>query len=107
MYFSEVDKIWLISRVEERLNSMPNESFKKELFNNDLPSDSWHGGKWIKFDTDGTEVWRTQLGTTSSDSSLGIATDSHNNVYITGYTYGDLDGDNLGASDAVVVKSPT
>ena len=54
LYFSEVDKIWLISRVEDQLNSMPDESLKKELFNSDLPSDSWHGGKWIKFDTDGT-----------------------------------------------------
>ena len=59
----------------------------------------------VKFDTDGTEVWRKQLGTSGTDRANEIATDSNNNVYITGYTYGDLDGTNQGGSeDAFVVK---
>ena len=48
--------------------------------------------------------WIKQLGTASTEYSMSIATDSNNNVYITGYTYGALDGTNQGSGDAFVVK---
>ena len=32
------------------------------------------------------------LGTSSDDKASSVATDSNNNIYITGYTDGDLDG---------------
>ena len=53
LYFAEVDKIWIIRDVERLLNSEPDQSISKELFNDDLPSDAWHGGKWIKFSSEG------------------------------------------------------
>ena len=53
LYFTEVDKIWVIRNVERLLNSDSDQLLKKELFNDDLPSDAWHGGKWIKFSSDG------------------------------------------------------
>jgi glucose/arabinose dehydrogenase len=53
LYFAEVDKIWLIRDIEDLLHSNAKVNLAKELFNNDLPSDPWHGGKWIKFNSDG------------------------------------------------------
>lgn len=45
-----------------------------------------------------------QLGTTAIDLSLGAATDSSGNVYLTGFTNGPLQGTNKGSSDAWVAK---
>ena len=53
LYFAEVNKIWVIRDIEKLLNSDPNKTLIYELFNDDLPSDAWHGGKWIKFGSDG------------------------------------------------------
>lgn len=53
LYFSEIDKIWVIKNIDRVISSIDKQEPKKELFNNDLPSDAWHGGKWIKFDDEG------------------------------------------------------
>ena len=46
-----------------------------------------------------------QLGSSSRDSANGVATDSSDNVYVTGYTEGGLDGNtSAGESDIFVVK---
>jgi sugar lactone lactonase YvrE len=59
----------------------------------------------VKYLDNGTKLWTKQFGTPSSDLADGIATDSSGNVYVVGYTYGDLDGNtNTGASDIFVVK---
>jgi len=58
-----------------------------------------------KYDSAGTIVWTKQLGTTESDRAYGVVVDSNNNVYITGETYGDLDGSgNVGGNDAFLAK---
>jgi hypothetical protein len=58
-----------------------------------------------KYDSAGTIVWTTQLGTTMADVAYGVAVDSNNNVYITGYTRDDLDGSgNAGGNDAFLAK---
>ncbi|HEY9828889.1 MAG TPA: SBBP repeat-containing protein [Stenomitos sp.] len=49
-------------------------------------------------------LWKKQLGTTESDYSEGVATDSSGNVFITGRTAGALEGTSKGGVDAWVAK---
>jgi len=53
-----------------------------------------------------TSPWTTkQLGTTSRDIGIGVTTDSSDNIYVTGYTEGGLDGNtNSGESDIFLIK---
>ena len=54
--------------------------------------------------TDNT-TWTKQLGTSSFDLGNGVTSDSSDNIYVTGYTYGDLDGNtSSGESDIFLVK---
>lgn len=63
---------------------------------------------WVaKYNTAGTLLWKKQLGTSISDFSTGVATDSKSNVYISGSTHGSLGGANQGLADAWVVKYNT
>ena len=48
--------------------------------------------------------WVRQLGTSNSDESFGVAADGQGNVFIGGYTEGDLAGANQGLRDAFVSK---
>ena len=51
LYFSEVSSIWKISDIDNVLlqsKELPN----KELVTDNLPSDTWHGWKWIDFGPD-------------------------------------------------------
>ncbi len=55
LYFSEVSKIWKIQNIENWLNDNISNSDlpKKELVTDELPSDTWHGWKWLKHDEQG------------------------------------------------------
>ena len=59
----------------------------------------------VKYNSSGVKQWTQQLGTSSSDVGQGITSDSSGNVYVTGYTKGDLDGNtSAGSYDLFVVK---
>ena len=52
-----------------------------------------------------TSTWTKQLGTSYSDEGTGVTTDSSGNIYVTGKTGGDLDGNtSSGGNDIILVK---
>jgi len=56
LYFSEINKIWKIENVETWLskNITNSDLPKKILVTDQLPSDKWHGWKWLKHDEQGS-----------------------------------------------------
>ncbi len=59
----------------------------------------------VKYNSSGTKQWTKQLGTSSSDGGIGVTSDSSDNIYVTGYTGGGLDGNtSSGSNDIVLVK---
>ncbi|MGB8701961.1 MAG: SBBP repeat-containing protein [Thermosynechococcaceae cyanobacterium] len=60
---------------------------------------------WVaKYSSDGTLLWKNQLGSGDYDFLYGVATDNSNNVLISGSTFGDLGGSSQGVYDAWVAK---
>jgi hypothetical protein len=55
-------------------------------------------------DPDGEHLWTRQFGTSSEDEGRGVATDASGHIVVTGWTLGDLFGDNAGADDVFVLK---
>jgi len=59
----------------------------------------------VKYNSSGTKQWTKQMGTSSYDEGKGVTTDSSDNIYVTGYTRGGLDGNtSSGGSDIILVK---
>ena len=59
----------------------------------------------VKFNSSGTELWTKQLGTPLTEMGQGVTTDSSGNIYITGITYENLDGNTKsGNGDIFLVK---
>ena len=54
LYIADINKIWRIDRIEEKLESFDKNSLDKVLVTDDLPSETWHGRKWIIVDEDGS-----------------------------------------------------
>ena len=51
------------------------------------------------------DSWTKQWGTTKADYAAGVAVDGSGNIYVTGYTLGNLDGNtNAGGYDAFLTK---
>ncbi|MGD9128534.1 MAG: SBBP repeat-containing protein [Planctomycetia bacterium] len=58
-----------------------------------------------KYDTNGNKQWTDQFGTLSSDAGSDIAVDSNNELYLTGTSYGGLDGvPGVGGTDLFLAK---
>ena len=58
-----------------------------------------------KYDTNGNQVWLRQFGTLASDIAYGVTVDNSGNIYVTGATKGNLNGNNnSGGMDNFVVK---
>ena len=58
-----------------------------------------------KYSSNGSKQWTRLLGTSENDHSMGIATANDGSIYITGYTYGNLDDQtNSGDRDAFLTK---
>lgn len=71
-----------------------------------------NAGGWdlfvVKYDTNGTRLWTQCMGTPADDLAMGVAVDQSGNVFVAGYTAGDLDGNvNAGGQDLFVVKYDT
>ncbi|MBE9048656.1 SBBP repeat-containing protein, partial [Pleurocapsales cyanobacterium LEGE 10410] len=61
---------------------------------------------WIaKYDTDGNQQWVKQFGSNNYDEAFAIVTDRDSNVYTSGWTLGDLGGENTGVYDVWVAKN--
>ncbi len=63
-----------------------------------------------KFSTDGKKIWTKQYGTRDTDKGNSVAIDSSGNIYITGYTTGNLDGNRnrrKGEKDIFLTKFST
>lgn len=59
----------------------------------------------IKYNTSGTKQWTKLLGTTAVDNAWSVAVDSSENIYVAGFTGGNLGGQtNSGGTDAFVAK---
>ena len=59
----------------------------------------------VKYNSSGVKQWTKQLGTSTNDLGLGVTVDTSNNIYVTGYTEGELDGNtNSGYDDLFLVK---
>ena len=59
----------------------------------------------LKLDPFGKQIWSKQFGTPYEDYGNALAIDSTDNISVTGFTFGDLDGNkNKGGSDIFLVK---
>lgn len=60
---------------------------------------------WVaKDDSDGNQQWIEQFGSPDYDWSWDAAVDGEDNLYLTGWTLGDLGGENAGSYDGWVAK---
>jgi len=53
LFFSEINKIWKIENIDQFLDQNSSDLPKKVLVTDNLPSDKWHGWKWIMHDEKG------------------------------------------------------
>ena len=74
-------------------------------FNPDVPSDV--NGLLIKLSLTGAEGWRKVFGTPETDAVNALAADEGGNVYLTGYTFGNMGGAQPGGSDIFLRKFST
>ena len=60
---------------------------------------------WLtKYDSSGNQQWLKQFGSPGDDEPFDMVIDSQDNIFIAGYTDGNLGGENAGSFDAWVAK---
>lgn len=57
-----------------------------------------------KYNSNGSQLWVKQFGTSSDDGGSGLSVDAMGGVYIAGTTWGSLGGPNAGSTDAFIAK---
>jgi hypothetical protein len=75
------------------ISELKRESDRLYILNNSLPVEASIDVEWVK-----------QLGTAADEWSYSLARDKNNNLYITGFTEGSLEGSNKGKWDAILAK---
>ena len=62
----------------------------------------------VKYNSSGTKQWTKQLGTSDWDQGNGVTVDNSSNIYVTGYTNDEFDGNTnvgvVGSADIFLVK---
>ena len=66
-------------------------------------SDAWVA----KYDSDGNQLWIKQFGSAGDDQTFRLNIDNDDNIFLTGYTNGNLGGTNAGSFDAWVSRFDT
>ncbi len=52
LYFAEIEKVWMIKNIDSWLNSAREKPPKIEIYIDNLPSETWHGFRHIRFGPD-------------------------------------------------------
>ncbi|HEY9740689.1 MAG TPA: SBBP repeat-containing protein [Coleofasciculaceae cyanobacterium] len=60
-----------------------------------------------KFDSEGNQLWVKQFGTAGDDEAYSLFIDQNDNLFVSGYTDGNLGGTNAGSFDAWVASFDT
>jgi hypothetical protein len=61
----------------------------------------------VKYDSQGNQQFATQFGSAGDDEAFELFIDNSDNIFITGYTNGNLGGTNAGAFDTFVARYDT
>src|SRR5690348_9926685 len=83
-----------------RRPSTPTQRHRTGSFSRSLRMEGLEGRQMLSVNVD----WIAQQGTSATDESRGVSADGMGNVYVTGYTSGNLGGTNAGAQDAYLSK---
>ncbi len=53
LYFAEIDTVWVVNQIDSWLDSNSTTLPEKKIYMDNLPSETWHGLKYIDFGPDG------------------------------------------------------
>jgi hypothetical protein len=66
-----------------------------------------YDGYLTKYDSQGNQLWVKQFGSVGDDEPYSLFIDANDNLFLSGYTDGDLEGTNAGSFDAWVARYDT